>query len=206
MYTAIVVRPGETDFDREERIQGALDLPLTAEGRRQVQSLIERLRDVRPDVLYTSPSQPARATAEIISAALDVPLKELEGLANMDQGLWQGMLVSDLRRKHPRVFRQWQESPETVCPPAGETCSAVVARVEQALRKPMKKTGTFAVVVSEPLASIVSSLLRGDETPRLTGLPVGGAAPGTLEVVDASAGHETSLAAHHATETAPQLR
>lgn len=193
MYTAIVVRPGETEFDREERIQGALDLPLTAEGRRQVSRLIDQLRAARPGVLYTSPSQPARGTAEILADALGIPLKELEGLANMDQGLWQGMLLSDLRRKHPRVFRQWQDSPETVCPPAGETCESVVGRVERALRKPMKRNDTFAVVVSEPLASIVKCVLSGEEVPRVPGPPAGAAVAGTLDVIDAVSLGDTAV-------------
>ena len=100
MYTAIVIRPGETEFDREDRIQGSLDLPLTPDGRRQVADVIDQLRSEPLDVIYASPSQPARATAELISDALGVPLKELDGLANMDQGLWQGMLLSDLKRKN----------------------------------------------------------------------------------------------------------
>jgi probable phosphoglycerate mutase len=185
MYTALVIRPGETEFDREERIQGSLDLPLTAHGRAQVQRIIEQLREHRPDVLLTSPSEPARSTAEMISEALGIPLRELDGLCNMDQGLWQGMLLCDLRRKHPRVYRQWEDSPESVCPPAGETCDEAAGRVERALRKPMRKGGTFAVVASEPLASLVSSVLHGDAvlTP---GSPTGRERAGTVEVIDPS--------------------
>lgn len=190
MYTAIVIRPGETEFDREDRIQGSLDLPLTPDGRRQVADVIDQLRSEPLDVIYASPSQPARATAELISDALGVPLKELDGLANMDQGLWQGMLLSDLKRKHPRVYKQWQDSPESVCPPAGETCEVVAERVARALRKPMKKGGTFAVVVSEPLASLVSALLAG-ELPRIPGPASGGSRPGRIELV---ASQETAVA------------
>lgn len=193
MYTALVIRPGETEFDREDRIQGALDLPLSAEGRRQVARLIEELRRHAPETIYAPSSQPARATAELISDALGVPLKELEGLANMDQGLWQGMLLSDLRRKHPRVYRQWQESPESVCAPAGETCDAAAERVERALRKPMKKGRTFAVVASEPLASLVSCVLHGDGS-RIPGPPAGHDRAGTVELIDAGQTEDTAVA------------
>ena len=193
MYTALVIRPGETDFDREDRIQEALDLPLTAEGRQQVFQLIEQLRGQAPDAIYASPSQPSRATAELIADALDVPVKELEGLSNMDQGLWQGMLLSDLKRKHPRVYKQWQESPESVCAPAGETCDDAIERIEKALKKPIRKGGTFAVVVSEPLASLVSCVLHGDG-PRIPGPAAGDDRAGTVEVIDASRTADTTVA------------
>lgn len=197
MYTALVIRPGETDFDREERIQGSLDLPLSAAGRVQVARLIEQLRDQKPEVLLSSPSEPARSTAEIIGEALGIPVRELEGLANMDQGLWQGMLLDDLRRKHPRVYRQWEEAPELVCAPAGESCEEAVDRVERALRKPMRKGGTFAVVASEPLASLVSCVLQGENAPRVPGPPTAHERAGTVETIDPAqmsrdqAGHET---------------
>lgn len=191
MYTALVIRPGETDFDREERIQGSLDLPLSAEGRAQVARVIEQLRTQKPDVLLTSPSEPARSTAEMLSEALGIPLRELEGLSNMDQGLWQGMSLDEMKRKHPRVYRQWEEAPELVCAPAGETCEEASDRVERALRKPMRKGGTFAVVASEPLASIVSCVLQGDAA-RVPGPPTSRDRAGTVETIDPSqAGRET---------------
>jgi probable phosphoglycerate mutase len=194
MYSALVIRPGETDFDREDRIQGALDLPLSAEGRVQVARLIEQLRSQPLTVIYTAPSEPSLATAEAIADALDIPLRELDGLSNMDQGLWQGMLVSDLKHKHPRVYKQWQENPESVCAPAGETCEDAVERVERALKKPMRKGGPFAVVVSEPLASIVSCVLQG-EVARIPGPPAAHERAGTIEVIDPSLTQETAIPA-----------
>ncbi|MCA9053005.1 MAG: histidine phosphatase family protein [Planctomycetaceae bacterium] len=195
MYTAFVIRAGETDFDVEERIQGALDLPLNAHGRKQASQLVEELRTLKLETIFTSPSQPALATAEILSDALGVPLKELAGLTNMDQGLWQGMLMSDLRRKHPRVYKQWEEAPESVCAPAGESCGAAAERVEQALKKPMRRAKRFAVVVSEPLASLVACVLQGNDVERIPGPPTGHDLAGTVEVVDQAASDDTAVPA-----------
>jgi probable phosphoglycerate mutase len=184
MYKAIIIRPGETDFDREERIQGSLNLPLNANGWKQVSDIIERLREDEPDMIFSSPSEPSRSTATMISEALDIPVKELEGLANMDQGLWQGMLLSDLRRKLPRVYKQWQESPDSVCAPAGEQYQHAVHRVERALKKPMKKGGRFVIVASEPLASVASFVLQGKPTSTPSGPPCCSSRPGMVEVID----------------------
>jgi broad specificity phosphatase PhoE len=90
----------------------------------------------------------------------------LDQLHNLDHGLWQGMLVDDVKAKQPKVYRQWQEQPETVCPPQGETVRAAKARVAAAMLKLLKKHKSarlVAVVVPEPLASVVRHVLRNDE-------------------------------------------
>jgi probable phosphoglycerate mutase len=84
----------------------------------------------------------------------------------MHFGLWQGMPVDEIRRKQPKVFRQWQEEPTSVCPPEGETFADVHARVLEGLRKPLKKGIPFAIVAPEPLATLIGCVLKGEE-PRL---------------------------------------
>ena len=56
-------------------------------------------------------------------------------MQNLDHGLWQGMLIEDVRRKQPKVYRQWQEQPETVCPPEGEMLSQAEERIRTAMAK-----------------------------------------------------------------------
>src|SRR5262249_51150604 len=63
--------------------------------------------------------------------------------------------------KHPKVFKQWQESPEAICPPGGETLTEAVERVRKALEKPLRKKGNLAIVASDPLAAIVAAVVRG---------------------------------------------
>jgi len=163
-----VIRPGETDFDVQDRIQGALDLPLTERGQNEVSELIETLRDRKLDTIYASPTEPALSTARRIAQELDLPLKVLESLANVNLGLWQGLSRSEIRTKQPRLFRLWEEAPESVCAPQGETCDEVVRRVQRALRKLICRRGSFAVVASEPVATLAISVLQG-KSPRLCG-------------------------------------
>ncbi len=168
-----VVRPGETEFDGQSRIQGSLNLPLTEFGEQQVEQIIAELRLEQPfDVIYASPTEPAASTAHAIAAALGVPVRIVDGLANLHQGLWQGMQLDEIRRKHPRVYKQWEDQPESVCAPDGEECEEALERVEQSLRKPLKRDESFIVVAPEPIATLISSSLRG-ELARLAG-PVAG--------------------------------
>jgi probable phosphoglycerate mutase len=161
MATVVLIRPGCTDFDEQQRIQGALDLPLNKRGEEQVRQLASEMQSVPLEIIYTSPCEPARSTAAAIGLSLGIPVKELEGLRNFDQGLWQGLQVDDIRRKHPKVFKQWQESPETICPPQGETVADANERIRKALDKPLKRGISFAIVASEPLASLVCCYVTG---------------------------------------------
>ena len=106
MPDVILIRPGWTDFDEQDRIQGSLDLPLNQRGLKQVEGLTEQLRGSQLEVIYAGSSEPARSTAEAIGAELDIPVKELKGLRNLNQGLWQGLQIDDIRRKYPKVVRQ----------------------------------------------------------------------------------------------------
>ena len=66
------------------------------------------------------------------------------------------MLVEDVRHKQPKVYRQWQEQPENVCPPEGEMLSEADERVRAALVKLLKrhKEGVIGLVLPEPLLSL----------------------------------------------------
>ncbi|MFO1094142.1 MAG: histidine phosphatase family protein [Planctomycetaceae bacterium] len=140
MSTAILIRPGETDFDQQSRIQGRLDLPLSELGRQQVRGLIVRLSELSIESVYSSPTEPALSTAREVAASLDVTFKELDGLGNLSHGLWEGMLLEDVRRKHPRVFRQWRK-PHGLSVRRKETCAA---DAYERVRKAAEETRAFA--------------------------------------------------------------
>jgi probable phosphoglycerate mutase len=88
------------------------------------------------------------------------------------------MLVDDVKTKQPKVYRQWQEQPEMVCPPQGETLGAAKQRVQSALAKLLKKHKSdelVAVVAPEPLASVFRNALGHDGWGNLWNCASGGA-------------------------------
>ena len=153
----VLIRPGSTDYLEQKLIQGTLDVPLNAEGNAEVKRLIEELSPLGLDALYVSESEPAMQTAEALAEAMDLRCRKLDRLRNLDHGLWQGMSIDEIRRKQPKVYRQWQDTPECVCPPQGETLEEADDRVRLAMAKIMKrhKGGVVGLVVPEPLASLV---------------------------------------------------
>jgi broad specificity phosphatase PhoE len=173
----VLVRPGATSYDEEHRVQGVLDLPLCPRGEREAAELADRLAGDDLAGLYCGPGESVLRTAEVVGRAVGLRPRRIVELRNLDQGLWQGLQFDEIRRRNPRLFRQWLDDPRTVCPPRGETVEAALARVKLALRPLIKRHRgeRFALVVAEPLAQLVAGYLRGlshvtlDDGPR-TGL------------------------------------
>ena len=163
MAVCVIVRPGETDYDREGRISGNLDLPLNEAGQEGLAAIIDEVSPLQPKVVLASSQDPARSTARALAKQLAVPLKELDDLVNIDQGLWEGRLVAEIKERQPKLFKQWAESPECVTPPEGESCSDAAERVRSALKKPLRKYDSFVVVAAEPLATLVRSVVQAEK-------------------------------------------
>jgi broad specificity phosphatase PhoE len=157
MVKIVLIRPGSTDYDQERRIQGTLDVPLNEQGNAEVARLIDALRDLKLETVYAPACQPALSTAEAIAEAFDIKLRKLDRMHNLDHGLWQGMLIEEVRLKQPKVYRQWQEMPRYICPPGGEMLDQAADRVRTAMGKLLRrhKDGVIGIVVPEPLASLV---------------------------------------------------
>lgn len=181
MSQIILIRPGCTAFDEQQRIQGTLNLPLSPQGETQVVRLVSDLKPVEINVIYSAPCEPARTTAGAIAATRGIAVKEIESLSNVNLGLWQGLQVEEIRRKHPKVFKQWQESPDSICPPEGETFAEAIERIRKALEKPLRKKGTLAIVAPDPLASIIAAVIRGVPLTNVSGSCNGGC--GSWEVL-----------------------
>jgi broad specificity phosphatase PhoE len=165
MVQIVLIRAGATEYDLQGRIQGTLDIPLSEQGRDEVRQLATQLKNRSISALYSAPGDAATESAHIIADALGIKTKTLDALRNLNQGLWQGMLVDEVKQKQPKVYRQWQEQPENVCPPDGEMVSEAQERINESLERLLKKhrAGAIAIVLAEPLATILAHRLTGGE-------------------------------------------
>ena len=159
----IVIRSGATDYELQGRIRGVVDIPLCPAGVTEARLAAEALAANPPQRLYTSAASCAVETGRIIGASLAVRPRTVRGLDNLDQGLWEGMLVDDIRRRQPRLYRQWQDNPWAVAPPEGELLEDACERVEAVLEKMLRRgEGRVAVVVPDPLDRIVRWIVAGE--------------------------------------------
>ena len=162
MLNIFLVRPGCTEFDVQGRIKGSMDIPLNDKGEDQVEQIVAELADQPISTIYQAPCQSATQTAKALAKVTKAKIRELDSLANLDHGLWHGKLIDEVKRSQPKVYKLWQENPESIRPPEGETVPEAAARVARALRKICKRhrEGTIAIVASEPLASVMTCFLN----------------------------------------------
>ena len=158
----IFVPTASTEFDDQGRICGALDLPLSENGVVQAADWAQKLADVEIAMVYSGPATADRQTAQALTkaGAKKRKTKAIEAWQNLDHGLWQGKILSELKENHSRFYRQWCESPDAIAPPGGETAAEVIERVKPAFEKILRKQAgrTIVVVVPDALLSILLDL------------------------------------------------
>lgn len=122
----LLVRHGETEWNRVSRFQGGIDVPLNDNGRKQGQQAAEFLKDVSIDFAVSSPMLRPKETAEIIlQSHPNVKLELQEALREINHGHWEGKLESEIRQEYPDLLHQWHVTPETVQMPEGENLQQV---------------------------------------------------------------------------------
>lgn len=163
MSTVVLIRAGSTDYDEQHRVLGTLDMPVNHRGVEQIREINRQLqaRGLKFQAILSSPDDPANSTAHAIAEAQGgAKVKELDELRNVNQGLWQGLPESDIRKRFPRLFRSGKEDVTAICPPEGETLSDACQRLERVLSKAMRKYDVLAIVAPEPLATVIRCTLQ----------------------------------------------
>jgi 2,3-bisphosphoglycerate-dependent phosphoglycerate mutase len=128
-------RHGETDWNREGRLQGHIDTPLNATGLAQAHALGESLRPHRLDAVLSSDLARARATAEIVATAIGVPLFIETGLREVDVGAAEGLLWAEAKIRFGEGLTERWYSDGDVAFPGGETGITTRMRGLRALRR-----------------------------------------------------------------------
>ena len=128
----LLVRHGETNWNRDGRFQGQIDIPLNENGHAQAAQAAEFLKDVKIDAAVTSSMKRPKETAEgILKYHPDVTLSTTEDLWEISHGEWEGKLESEIESGYPGMLAQWQSKPETVQMPAGENLEDVWNRAKK---------------------------------------------------------------------------
>lgn len=123
-----LVRHGVTAWNREGRIQGWKDIPLSDLGRTQAGRLAGALADRRFSRVITSTLSRARETAEIVARPHGLPVESHPELREYNCGRWEGHNYREIRSSEERSFLAWLENPE-VSMPDGESMVAAGCRV-----------------------------------------------------------------------------
>lgn len=129
----LVIRHGETAWNRERRWQGHLDIDLNARGAAQAASLGPALAGERLDAVYASDLQRACKTAAGASHGRDLPVRTDPALRERSFGAFEGMLHAEVKAADPAGYARWQAHDLDYGPPGGETLAAFQRRVLDAV-------------------------------------------------------------------------
>jgi 2,3-bisphosphoglycerate-dependent phosphoglycerate mutase len=133
--TLFVFRHGQTDWNREGRLQGHIDTPLNATGLAQADALADRLRVHRLDAVVSSDLARALTTGRIIAEVLGVPLVTDHGLRETSVGAAEGLLWEDAKTRFGAELTERWYSDNDAAFPGGETGLATLTRGLAALRR-----------------------------------------------------------------------
>lgn len=153
MAKLLIIRTGQTAWEAQARFESVQGTPLTDVGADYVDSSAKELAAEKIKAIYTADGTTEKQTAELIAKKLDAKIKVEPLLHEMDFGLWQGLTDSELKRRQPKMFKQWTESPDSVRPPGGETLAEVQGRLCETMKQILKKNKkSTTLLVLRPIA------------------------------------------------------
>lgn len=129
MSRIYLVRHGETDWNKEDRCQGCIDIDLNSEGVRQAEFVAQRLVNEEIHALYCSNLKRAYRTAQIIAKALNLSITRSEALNEISFGDWEGLTFEEIRNRHDYDYNTWRLSPHTANFPGEGSLANVKKRV-----------------------------------------------------------------------------
>jgi len=161
----LLVRHGETDWNRAGKFQGQIDVPLNDNGREQSRKAAEFLKNIKLDFAISSSMLRPKETAEIIlQYHPDLKLELRDELREISHGLWEGKFESEIESSYPGLLEEWKTSPETVQMPEGENLQEVWQRAIASWQNIVQSvSGTGIVVAHDAINKAILCHLFGLE-------------------------------------------
>ena len=158
-----VIQTPATTWQQEGRFESAVGAPLTEQGRLDVLAAAEQLASEDISVIYSADGDAERQTARLLAGKLNLTVRTNRNLREVDYGLWQGLTVKEVKRRQPKIYKQWLESPTSVCPPQGETVEHLQDRLEKALAAISAKSRATPLIVLRPMSmGTLKCMFKGD--------------------------------------------
>jgi broad specificity phosphatase PhoE len=163
----ILVRHGQTDWNLAGRFQGQADPPLNAVGRQQAEALAESLAAGSVAAIYSSDLQRAFDTADIVARRLGLTVQVDPRLREVNQGLWEGMLLADILTRYPDEWAARERDPLRARPPGpgGESIVDVAARTWPAADDIARAHAAGPVLIVSHGLSLATLLCRALDRP-----------------------------------------
>ncbi len=162
-----IVQTGQTAWQADKRIASTAGSPLTEAGGATAQAIADELTGQGVKAIYACPGEAAQQTARTIAKKLRLKVQTDESIRELDFGLWQGLSIDEIKRRQPKLYKQWTDDPSTTCPPSGETIHDAQQRLIEHIKTIAKKPKL------DPAAMVLSPVSLGLLRCLLAGAPLG---------------------------------
>jgi broad specificity phosphatase PhoE len=157
----ILIRHGETLWNKEERVQGRSDIELSAVGIEQARLLALSLKDQHICAIHASPLKRALKTAQIINEFHRQEIKTHSDLMEMDQGDFEGFSFKELIATQKDFLNKWISNPASVRMPNGESLAGLQERAWRALETIInQKENALVVAHNFTIAAILCRIRK----------------------------------------------
>jgi 2,3-bisphosphoglycerate-dependent phosphoglycerate mutase/probable phosphoglycerate mutase len=158
VHDVLIIRHGESEWNRERRWQGWLDAPLTERGVRQAHERARLLArsGFEPRLVHCSDLVRAHRTAQIVAAALDVTCRTDAGFRERSGGEWEGSTGDEIDRRWPGQREAFRRG-ELATPPGGEADGDVLVRFDAALSNAIAHGVPTVVVTHHGVLRLVAT-------------------------------------------------
>ncbi|WP_181350288.1 histidine phosphatase family protein [Thalassobacillus sp. CUG 92003] len=197
MITLYIIKHGETSWNKQGRIQGEEDSPLTKHGRYECQKLSEYLSETPFQALYASPSTRTVETADYIRGSRRIPVHYEEDLREINHQKWAGMTYNEIEKTDRELLHLYRNQPEEYQPEGGESLHNLKERVGKAIERieTDQLSGNVLVVTHQVAIRSLINFIKGRplkemwDTPDIAGssITVFKAESGQYELQDVSA-------------------
>lgn len=160
-----LIRHGQTNWNKERRVQGQSESTLTPEGRTQAASLSSAMAECGIGKVYCSSSIRTRETAAIMFAGMDVDIEYSDALREIFLGPWEGSLYSDMEQKFPQSFADFWHRPDAFSLADAETFVQTQHRGMQELRRIANEAAAQDVAIISHGVLIKSILCHLEDRP-----------------------------------------
>ncbi|MFH1268418.1 MAG: histidine phosphatase family protein [Planctomycetota bacterium] len=150
------VRHGESTYNAEGRVQGQSDVPLSERGRRQGEAVAAAMAHLPIDAIYSSPLRRALETARVVAEPLGLEVQTDPRLMEVNAGIFQDKLRSDLERLHPEDFARWTSGDTDFVIPGGESRRVLARRGLEALEAIRRTDHQHVAVVAHGRLLVVT--------------------------------------------------
>ena len=147
MTEIYLVRHGQTEWNTQLIFRGRKDIPLNEMGHEEARALAGTLKDRNIDAIYTSPLRRALETAQPIATLLALTVVPVQGFIDINYGEWEGVSHHEIKERYAHQYAQWEQRPELVQFPQGETLDAVKERSLDAFIDIARKNPARSVLI-----------------------------------------------------------